>query len=199
MPMLTMKPSIVENTGMDYSSMKVGEVVKAKIQSVNSDHGIVTLAVNDFIRGTLSIEQMGGDTLYKHLPSKFQEPGKDIKVRIFNVDVAKQCLEFTKKDGLLKEDVPIYQSIREVRQGTKLVSLIVAKNEHGYITKTFGGIKGLLTFEDAGESHKIGQIIKAQVLFKKKDKGVALTVSKAKAKEEREPNQQQASGDSLDQ
>ena len=58
---------------------------------------------------------------------------------------------------------------------------------------TFGNIKGLLTFDDIksklSENYdqsdfKIGSVVKAYVLFKKKDKGVALTLSKKKAKVE---------------
>jgi ribosomal protein S1 len=59
---------------------------------------------------------------------------------------------------------------------------VVDQNEHGYIIKSFGGIKGLLTFADikqngkqAAKELKIGNIVKAYVLFRKKDKGMALT------------------------
>lgn len=118
-------------------------------------------------------------------------------MRVFSVDVAKQSVEFTKKDAFMKDDVPVFQSIKEVRKGAKMLSLIVAKNEHGYVVKTFGGIKGLLTFEDAGEDLKMGQVVKTYVLFKKKDKGVALTVSKKKASEQKESTGDQG-GVSLD-
>lgn len=57
--------------------------------------------------------------------------------------------------------------------------------------KSFGGIKGLLTFADIKANNtssqikdlKVGSIVKAYVLFRKKDKGMALTLDKAKAKE----------------
>lgn len=54
--------------------------------------------------------------------------------------------------------------------------------------KSFGGIKGLLTFADIKahgktKEFKQGGMVKAYVLFRKKDKGMALTLDKAKAKE----------------
>jgi hypothetical protein len=59
--------------------------------------------------------------------------------------------------------------------------------------RSFGGIKGLLTFEDIkskkGDDYdksefKTGCVIKCYCLFKKKDQGLALTLSKKKAKAE---------------
>ena len=61
--------------------------------------------------------------------------------------------------------------------------------------RSFGGIKALLTFAEIkqhGEKHakdlKAGSIVKAYVLFRKKDKGMALTLDKVKAKELRKEN-----------
>ena len=83
----------------------------------------------------------------------------------------------------------MYQSYREAEKGAKIVGVVVDENEHGYVIKSFGGIKGLLTFADikANGSQlkdlKVGSMIKAYVLFRKKEKGMALTLDKAKAKE----------------
>ncbi len=67
----------------------------------------------------------------------------------------------------------------------KIVGVVVTQNEHGYIVKSFGGIKGLLTFADikahgkqGKKDYKEGSICKAYVLFRKKDKGMALTLDK---------------------
>ena len=64
----------------------------------------------------------------------------------------------------------------------------MGENEHGYIIRAFGGIKALLTFDDMRQTGKtkelkVGSLVKGYVLFKKKDKGLALTLDKAKAKE----------------
>ena len=138
------------------------------------------------------------DNAIKQMPPKFLEVGKDIRVRVLSVNPSKRSLEFTKKDSLMKDDAPVYQSYKEVRQGDKMVGVVVAHKEHGYVVRSFGNIKGLLNFDDVeeklGKSYeksgfKVGSIVKAYVLFKKKDKGVALTMSKKKAKADREENQ----------
>jgi ribosomal protein S1 len=84
------------------------------------------------------------------MPPKF-EIGKDIRVRVLSVNVSKRSLEFTKKDTLMKEDTPVYQGYRELKKGNKVVGVMVSKNEHGYIIRSFGGVKGLLTFTDVEE------------------------------------------------
>ena len=135
------------------------------------------------------------DNAIKQMPPKFLEVGKDIRVRVLSVNPSKRSLEFTKKDSLMKDDTPVYQSYKEIKRGDKLVGVIVAQNEHGYVIRSFGGLKGMLNFADVEEklgkayekaSFKTGSIVKAYVLFKKKDKGVALTMSKKKAKAEDE-------------
>ena len=74
------------------------------------------------------------------------------------------------------------------------MGVIVDQNEYGFIIRSYGGIKALLTFAEIkanGASQKelkAGSLVKAYVLFRKKDKGMALTLDKAKAKELRKEN-----------
>ena len=142
----------------------------------------------------------------KTMPPKFQEVGKELNLRVLNVDAATRTLEFTKKDTLMKDDCPVYKSHREIQRGDKFVGVVVSTNEYGHIVRTFGSLKGLLTFEDIKKraeekaekkskkegadrsmEFKVGSIVKAYCLFKKAGKGAALTLSKktaAKASED---------------
>lgn len=67
----------------------------------------ITLSINDYVKGNLHIEHMGDNHL-KQMPPKFQEVGKEIKVRVLGVKVDKRYIEFTKKDSLMKDDVPVF-------------------------------------------------------------------------------------------
>lgn len=71
------------------------------------------------------------------------------------------------------------------------MGVVVGQTEFGFVVRSFGNLKGLLTLEDVKDkmgkefdqsAFKIGSLVKTYVLFKKKDKGVALTMSKKKAK-----------------
>lgn len=152
------------------------------------------MKVNEFVKGRLYLEHMA-DLPLKVLPPKLTKIGKEIKVRVFSIDYKTRYVEFTKKETLFKEKTPVYQSYRDALKGSKIVGVVVAENEHGYIIRSFGGIKALLTFADikqhgkqGAKELKVGSIVKAYVLFRKKDKGMALTQDKVKAKELRKGN-----------
>jgi hypothetical protein len=53
----------------------------------------------------------------------------------------------------MKHDVTIYKTIKEVKKGDKVYGVVVAQNEHGFIVKSFGEVKGLLTL--AENKHKV--------------------------------------------
>lgn len=90
----------------------------------------------------------------------------------------------------MKHDVQIFKSLKSVAKGDKIIGVVVAQNEHGYIIKSFGEVKGLLTFADVKENAskkekqdlKPGSMVKAYVLFNKKGSGLALTLDKKKAR-----------------
>jgi ribosomal protein S1 len=112
-------------------------------------------------------------------------------VRVLSVDSSKRLIEFTKKDTLMKEDCPVFKSFKEVKKGDKVYCVVVSTCEHGLVVKSFGDIKGLVTFEDIKQKdknfdesqYKVGTVLKAYCLFKKRDKGLALTLSKKKVKD----------------
>ena len=191
-PIISSKNSILTSKSLNYDMINPGDFFDAKIEKVDKEHMCVHLSINPFVKGKLNLEHMA-ESYLKVIPPKFTEVGKEIRVRVFNVNAGKRQLEFTKKDSLFKSDTPVFNSYKEIKKGDKNYGVVVAETEHGYVLTTFGNVKGLLTFEDIkaklSENYdqsdfKIGSVVKAYVLFKKKDKGVALTLSKKKAKVE---------------
>jgi hypothetical protein len=77
----------------------------------------------------------------------------------------------------MKHDVPLYPSLKAVKQGDRVVGVIVAQNDHGYIIRSFGELKGLLSFQETKDL-KIGGVVNSYVLFNKKGSGLALTLKK---------------------
>ena len=191
-PVVTLRDSLLAAGSLNYHQIEVGQFLKATISKVDPDKRSIMLRVNDFVQGSLHIEHMA-DTPLKVMPPKLQEVGKELSFRVLHVDASTRLIEFTKKDTLMKEDCPVYKTHRDIKKGDKFVGVVVSKNEHGYIARSFGTLKGLLTFEDINAKqekaapsekpteYKIGSIIKAYCLFKKAGKGVALTLSKKKA------------------
>lgn len=188
MPILSMMPNVVANgSPLDYKNLRSGDTHTATIDSVDSVNKKVILKLNDFVKGFLNLEHMADHPL-KVIPPKFTTIGKEIKVRVFNIDG--RHVEFTKKDSLLKEDAPVYQGTSELSAGNKLLGVVVSKTEHGFIVRSFAGLKGLLTHTDVKENGakllkageiKSGTAVKCYVQFVKKGSGIALTLSKKKA------------------
>ena len=147
----------------------------------------VVFKLGDFVKGTLTLDHMADHPL-KVIPPKFSQVGKEMKVRVFSVDGRR--VELTKKDSLMKDRVPIYGSLSDLRPGMQVYGVVVGRTEHGFVVKTFNGLKGLLKHDDVKENSsklkvselKAGCAIKAYCLFVKKGSGIALTLSKKKAK-----------------
>jgi len=148
-------------------------VLAGTIEEVNAQDHYVVIALNEFVKGRLYLEHMA-DLPLKTMPPKLAQVGKLVKVRVFYIDLKTRYIEFTKKETLLKDKAPVYQSYKEAGKGSKIVGVVVGQNKHGFIVKSFGGIKGLLTFADIKQNGnstelKVGSIVKAFVLFRKKD------------------------------
>ena len=101
---LTMRNQILNSAALDYSQLTVGQFVNATIDSVNDPKKQVVLKINDFVKGLLKLDHFA-DFPVKQIPPKFTAVGKQIKVRVFSVEDRKVL--FTKKDTLMKHDVPI--------------------------------------------------------------------------------------------
>ena len=48
----------------------------------------------------------------------------------------------------MKEKVFVATSLNDLRPGMALNGVVVGKAEHGFVIKTFGGLKGLLKHDD---------------------------------------------------
>jgi len=189
-PILSIRASVLASQSLSYHNIEVGQYYQATVSKFHPEKKYITLTINSFVKGHLHIEHMADNAL-KVMPPKFLGIGKELRVRVLSVDPGKRALVFTKKDTLMKDDAPVFSSYKEVKKGQKVIGVVVAEKEHGYVIKTFGDIKGLLTFEDVQSklskdydtsAFKPGSLVKTYVLFKKKGKGLALTLSKKKAK-----------------
>lgn len=144
-----MKEEVLTASALDYDSINVGDITYATIESVNQATKQVTLKISEFVKGVLSIEHMADHPL-KVIPPKLAQVGKQIKVRVFAIE--NRSVIFTKKDTFMKEKVPIYGSPVELGKGDKVYGVVVGQTEYGFVLRSFGGVKGLLTFDEIKRS-----------------------------------------------
>ena len=65
-----MKSNIINSLAVDYNSLEIGQFVNATIESVNESKKTVYLALNEFVKGVLTVEHMA-DYPIKVIPPKF--------------------------------------------------------------------------------------------------------------------------------
>lgn len=102
-----MREDIIGTSVLNYDQITCGMYLNPIIEEVNAKDHYITLKVNDFVKGRLYMEHMA-DLPLKVLPPKLTQIGKEIKVRVFSIDYKTRYIEFTKKDYLFKEKVPVY-------------------------------------------------------------------------------------------
>ena len=175
-----MRDDILKAEAFDYSQIVPGMFMRATIKDVASK-GIL-LKVNSFVEGVLPLDHMA-EMPVKTIPPKFAV-GKEIKVRVFSVDPLSRQITFTKKDTLMKEKTPTHDgAVENIQAAEKVYGVAVAQTEHGWVVRSFGNIKGLLTFAELDNTKiREGSIVKGYVLFNKKKSGLALTLDKKKCK-----------------
>jgi ribosomal protein S1 len=115
-PILSLKDSLLGQQVLNYHQIKAGQFLKAKVAKAHPEKGLVVLQVNDFIQGHLHLEHMA-DQPIRVIPPKLLEQGRETTVRVLKVNASERFIEFTKKDSLMKEDVPVVASFKEVKQG----------------------------------------------------------------------------------
>jgi ribosomal protein S1 len=144
-----MKEEVLTASVLNYDSVNVGDNTYATIESVNAVTKSVHLKISEFVKGVLTLEHMADHPL-KVIPPKLTQIGKQIKVRVFAID--NRTILFTKKDTLMKEKVPIYSNPASLGKGDKVYGVVVGQTEYGFVLRSFGGVKGLLTFDDIKKS-----------------------------------------------
>lgn len=149
-PILSMKEEVLTAATLNYDSIKVGDVTYATIEGVDAVKKQVTLKISEFVKGVITLEHMADHPL-KVIPPKLTQVDKQIKVRVFAIE--NRTVLFTKKDTLMKDKVPIYGSPVELEKGDKVYGVVVGQTEYGFVLRSFGGVKGLLTFDEIKRSH----------------------------------------------
>ena len=144
-----MKEEVLTASVLNYDSVNVGDNTYATIESVNAVTKSVHLKISEFVKGVLTLEHMADHPL-KVIPPKLTQIGKQIKVRVFAIE--NRTILFTKKDTLMKEKVPIYFNPASLGKGDKVYGVVVGQTEYGFVLRSFGGVKGLLTFDDIKKS-----------------------------------------------
>jgi hypothetical protein len=84
-PILSMREDILNSSALDYNLLEPGMFVTGKIEEIHEAEKYISIRLNEFVKGKLFIEHMA-DYPLKMMPPKFGSAGKEIKLRVLNVD-----------------------------------------------------------------------------------------------------------------
>lgn len=140
--------AIVSKSVLSWNALAPEQKVKAEILSVHKDK-YVTVQLNEFIQGRVYREHLSEiphQTIADAIKNKV---GKRIKVKVLSVDPVNRLVELTAKESLLKDKkkMPTSSSDPILVAGQKFTGVVVGKNDHAYLVRFWGTLKGFIRFD----------------------------------------------------
>jgi rRNA biogenesis protein RRP5 len=180
--LVSLEQKILDQAFLRVEDLKVGELVKGKVERliVNSGGVLVTLA--DGITGLVPEMHMA-DVSLLHPEKKFKE-GMNVTARVLSTDPSKRKIRLTLKKSLVNSEAPLIKSYADIAQGMQSPGAIVNIVPSGAVVQFYGTVRGFLPVSEMSESYiqdpsqhfRVGQVVNVHVLTVDVDSG-KLTVS----------------------
>jgi rRNA biogenesis protein RRP5 len=183
--LVSLEQKILDQAFLRVEDLKVGELVKGKVERLILNSGgvggvLVTLA--DGITGLVPEMHMA-DVSLLHPEKKFKE-GMNVTARVLSTDPSKRKIRLTLKKSLVNSEAPLIKSYADIAQGMQSPGTIVNIVPSGAVVQFYGTVRGFLPVSEMSESYiqdpsqhfRIGQVVNVHVLTVDADSG-KLTVS----------------------
>jgi ribosomal protein S1 len=142
--LLSIRPSVIDATFMAYSELKVGQVIKCTVRSINPNNGGVNVKISDFVSGFIPKIHTSDVPLSEILLPRKMKPGAEIKCRILQLDSeGKRCV-LTAKNTLVKSKLSLLDSFDQIQYGMETYGVVVSVQKYGLLLSFFNDLKGLL-------------------------------------------------------
>lgn len=165
--------SVLSQPFLSIKDVKVGEVVKGKVEElVINEAGVGGVLVNiaDGITGLVPEMHMA-DVKLSHPERKFKE-GMSVKGRVLSTNPEKRRLRITLKKSLVNTDLPLFLSYDNIEPGARSVGALVNVLPTGAVVQFYGPVRGFLPvsemseayIQDATEHFRVGQVVNVRVM-----------------------------------
>lgn len=183
--LVSLEPSILEQPFLQIEDLKVGEVVKGKVEKiVLNAAGVGGVLVNlaEGITGLVPETHMA-DVQLQHPEKKFKE-GMAVTARVLSTDPGKRQIRLTLKKTLVNSELQPFLTYGDISMGMQSPGTIVNILPAGAVVQFYGTVRGFLPVAEMSEAYikdphdhfRIGQVVNVHVL--KVDAGAKkLTVS----------------------
>lgn len=170
---LSLEEKVLSQPFLRIEEIKVGQVVKGKVQKVFADRdGSSALLVHlaDGINAAVSEIHMA-DTRLQHPERKFRE-GASVTARVLYVDVQKHTVRLTLKKSLVNSDIEPWTDFSELSIGSTGPGTLVDVKPPGALVRFYGNLKAWLPAAEMSEAYIAdatrhftkGQVVNVRVL-----------------------------------
>ncbi|KAH8599837.1 hypothetical protein B0O99DRAFT_611188 [Bisporella sp. PMI_857] len=171
--LVSFEESILEQTYLRIEDIKVGEVVKGKVEKIVLNArgvGGVLVKLAKGISGLVPEIHLA-DVQLLH-PEKLFKEGKTVMARVLSTDPGKQQVRLTLKKSLLHSEATPFVSYGAISVGMQSPGVIVNLLSTGAVVQFYGTVRGFLPVAEMSEAYiqdpsqhfKIGQVVNVYIL-----------------------------------
>lgn len=171
--LLSFEQSILEQPFLRIQDLKVGEVVKGKVEKfIINESGVTGMLVKLAESLTGFVPQIHFADIQLLNPEKRFKEGMVVTARVLSTDPGKQQIRLTLKKTLVNSDAKPFVSYEELEPGLQSPGTIVNILPSGAVVQFYGNVRGFLPvaemseafIEDPAQHFKAGQVVNVHVL-----------------------------------
>lgn len=171
--LVSLEPSVLEQPFLRIEDLKIGEVVKGKVEKiVVNATGVGGLLVNlaEGITGLVPETHMA-DVQLLHPEKKFKE-GMTVTARVLSMYPSKRQIRLTLKKTLVNSEATPFLSYDDIGVGMQSPGTIVNILQSGAVVQFYGAIRAFLPVSEMSEAYiqdpnqhfRVGQVVSVHVL-----------------------------------
>ncbi|RDW94919.1 hypothetical protein BP5796_00682 [Coleophoma crateriformis] len=171
--LVSLEQSILEQPFLRIEDLKIGELVKGKIEKIIvNTTGVGGLLVNlaDGISGLVPEAHMA-DVQLLHPEKKFKE-GMGVTARVLSTEPSKRQIRLTLKKTLVNSEAVPFVSYDDIAVGMQSPGTIINILTAGAVVQFYGTVRGFLPVSEMSEAYikdphqhfRVGQVVNVHVL-----------------------------------
>ncbi|TAQ85094.1 hypothetical protein B7494_g6580 [Chlorociboria aeruginascens] len=171
--LVSLEQSILEQPFLRIEDLRVGEIVKGKVETIivnATGVGGVLINLSEGISG-LAPEMHLADVQLLHPEKKFRE-GMTVTARVLSTDPSKRQIRLTLKKSLVNSEAAPFINYKDISVGMQSPGTIVNILPTGAVVQFYGTIRGFLPvaemseafIQDPTQHFRVGQVVSVHVL-----------------------------------
>jgi rRNA biogenesis protein RRP5 len=151
---MSLQERVVNQQFLRVEDVKIGEVVKGKIERILIGAAGVTGLIIEISEGVTGLvpELHFSDIILEHPEKKFRE-GQAVKARVMSIDLGKRQIRLTLKKTLVNSEQPIWKDFAQITVGDICPGTLVKVDARGAVVQFYASVKGFLPVSEMSEAY----------------------------------------------